>query len=438
MGYNRMDGAATRGSGWMRSLPVTCLSILLAVVQPLYGCPLCEALSSTLRDDLQVATVALIGTVRLCTSTDGKGADVEGVYQIRIDDEVTWLKHASITPRDIRLQSLTELKRGTQVLVLGFDATCERDESARQPDANQDPFREVAGSVKEWVWVPPVVISSQTRKYLISMPAPEIPEDERLLFFYEHLSSSDRMVSDDAYNECARAPLNAVQSQFFLDRVEVSEILAKLRDTNTPEKYKSFYWMLLAEKGGEQHRDLFHELAGPWLMQGQQDSDQNATRLVEYPPWIPAAIATFVRLGGESSIRHIEEKILSNPHTDMPLVFYAVSAFRALGNELKAVDRNRMAQSFELLLDQPRAADLIIADLARWEHWTAIAKLRKLFDEADPETTFVRTPIINFLRSCPLPEAATELAHMQTVDPKAYRRAVTLLPTIGSPTATDK
>jgi hypothetical protein len=338
----------------------------------------------------------------------------------------------------MRLQSLTELKRGTSVLVLGFDASCEREETDGLPVANRDLSQDKADNPKEWVWVPPVVISSETAKYLISMPSMDIPEDERLLFFYEHLSSSDRLVSDDAYNECARAPLNAVQAPFFLDRVEVLELLSKLRDTETPDKYKSFYWMLLAEKGNEQHLGLFHELAGPWLKQGEQDSDQNETPLVEYPPWIPAAIATFVRLGGESAIRHIDDAILRNSQADMPLVFYAVSAFRALGNELKAVDRNRMAQSFEILLDQPRAADLIIADLARWEHWTAIAKLRRLFDAVDPETTFVRVPIINFLRSCPLPEAATELAHMQSVDPKAYRRAVTLLPTIASPTVTDK
>jgi hypothetical protein len=408
-----------------RYVLLKCIVLFLALIRPVQSCPLCEALSSTLRDDLQAASAALIGKVVACSPTE-----VQGVYLIRLDEEIAWLKRADVSPREIRLQSLTEIPRGTQILVLGFDATCERGEAAQPSDSQRESLQGRGGIVKEWIWVPPVVITAETANYLLSMPSPDTPEDERLLFFFEHLGSSELLVSDDAYNECARAPLKAIQSRFFLEHVDLAQVITKLRDVETPDKYKSFYWMLLAEKGSVEHRALFEELAGPWLKVGQTDSDQTETRLIEYPPWIPAAIATFARLGGESAIQEVEATIFKNPQVDMPLVFSAVSAFRALGNELEPLDRSRFARSFEILLEQPRVADLIIADLARWEHWTVISKLRKLFLDVDPETTFVRTPIITFMRSCPLPEAAEELDRMREEDPKAYRRSVTLLPTI--------
>ena len=85
-----------------------------------------------------------------------------------------------------------------------------------------------------------------------------------------------------------------------------------------------------------------------------------------------------------------------------------------------------------LVLNDPDSADFVIADLARWKHWESLPQLVKLFDESDVSQSLVRTPIINFMRVCPLPDAERELVRMKQRDPSAYRRAVSLLPMLNA------
>jgi hypothetical protein len=78
------------------------------------------------------------------------------------------------------------------------------------------------------------------------------------------------------------------------------------------------------------------------------------------------------------------------------------------------------------LLEEPKLADLVIADLARWQDWSAVDRLVTLFKEAQADNIFVREPIVNYLRACPLPEAAAAITELEAIDPEAVRRAATL------------
>jgi hypothetical protein len=68
----------------------------------------------------------------------------------------------------------------------------------------------------------------------------------------------------------------------------------------------------------------------------------------------------------------------------------------------------------------------VIADLARWQDWSAIDKLVALFKNATADNIFVREPVVNYLRACPLPEAAAAVKELERIDPEAVRRAATL------------
>lgn len=82
-----------------------------------------------------------------------------------------------------------------------------------------------------------------------------------------------------------------------------------------------------------------------------------------------------------------------------------------------------MLASLRLLLEEPKLADLVIADLARWQDWSAIDRLVELFEQAEADNIFVREPIVNYLRACPLPQAADAIAKLEKIDPEAVRRA---------------
>jgi hypothetical protein len=54
--------------------------------------------------------------------------------------------------------------------------------------------------------------------------------------------------------------------------------------------------------------------------------------------------------------------------------------------------------------------------------------LIKLFKNADEKSSWVRVPVINYLRSCPLPEAKSYIDELAKVDPDAVKRAQTFFP----------
>jgi len=120
---------------------------------------------------------------------------------------------------------------------------------------------------------------------------------------------------------------------------------------------------------------------------------------------------------------------------DVPFTetYAAVMALRFLGEESDSVPRARVLQSLRLLLKEPKLADLVIADLARWGDWSVIDTLSDLFVKADADNIFVREPVVNYLKACPLPEAAVALEKLEKIDPEAVRRAATLAGFAGAP-----
>jgi hypothetical protein len=103
-------------------------------------------------------------------------------------------------------------------------------------------------------------------------------------------------------------------------------------------------------------------------------------------------------------------------------------ALRFHGTEGGVIDKERVLTSMRLILNRPELADLVIPDLARWEDWSQIDKLAELFKTADDKSSWVRVPVINYLRACPLPEAEKQLDALKEIDPAAFKRATSFFP----------
>jgi hypothetical protein len=103
-------------------------------------------------------------------------------------------------------------------------------------------------------------------------------------------------------------------------------------------------------------------------------------------------------------------------------------ALRFHGTEADAIPRSRILQGLHHMLDRPQLADLVIPDLARWEDWTQTERLVELFKNADDKSSWVRVPVINYLRACPQPEARGYIEELEKIDPQAVKRANTFFP----------
>jgi hypothetical protein len=111
-------------------------------------------------------------------------------------------------------------------------------------------------------------------------------------------------------------------------------------------------------------------------------------------------------------------------------------ALRFLGQESDVVSKERLMVGLRYMLDRPQLADLVIADLARWQDWSVMDKLVTLFKQADDESSWVRVPVVNYLRACPKPEAKKYLEELAKIDPDAVKRANSFFPLgTGAPAA---
>jgi len=259
-------------------------------------------------------------------------------------------------------------------------------------------------------WSPPLPVTKSAADYLRGLV--ELPAEgrSRLEYFLPFLGSTDSLIADDAYNEFAKRPMNEIgQIRTQLDR-EV--LIAILRDPATKPRLRSLAWMLLSLCGLPSDTRLFEEVIC------RRDL---STESIEID--LAASMACFIVLGGETSLRRIERDFLHDRSVSISNAHAAISAIRVVGQEFDCQTKYRLSRVLQIALARPEVADFVIPDLARWEDWTAFDILEQLFFDADEDTSFVRIPIINYMRLCPHPNASAVFTQMEKVDPNSARRA---------------
>lgn len=382
------------------------------------SCPLCEGVGNTISDDVKSPAVGVIAVCQRCTEI------ADGQYEIEIDPKsVVPVGRGpnEPTPQIERLLVFEAIPPKTSVFLIGIPDDCERD---RSKVSEKKPVA--------WIWTAPQVVSVLGREYLQGLPTEATPEAKRLVYFYSHLFSTDSFVNEDAYNECARVSLLVMRDPDFQKTIDRESLVEALRGSAMNPKHKSFLWMVLAEWGKESDQELFRELVTPILKRelGSVEDERVSVDLAKDHPWLAASIAAFIKLGKEPALREIEEFIFANPKCSMSMKSTGINAARVLGNDLRAMETQRLARSLAMMIQDSECADLVIPDLARWDYWDAMPELVRLFDRPESARGFVRTPIMNYLRRCPLPQADQHLKRMRSEDPTAYRRALTNVPVL--------
>jgi hypothetical protein len=236
------------------------------------------------------------------------------------------------------------------------------------------------------------------------------------VFFQQYLEDSDSMLAGDAYDEFARASYDTVrQLKPHLNR---EQLVTWIGDPDVPVSRRRLYFTLLGVCGDQ--RDL------PMLEQRLRSSDPQSRSGLD------ALIACYLTLRGPEGVPLIEDLFLraraNGSSDDYADVYAAIMALRFHGLEGEVIPRSRLLQAFTLVLDRPAMADLVIPDFARWEDWSQLDRLVQLFKTADTKVTYVRLPIINYVRACPLPAAKAALAELEQIDPEAVKRSLVFFP----------
>lgn len=369
---------------WLRVLFAGCMLMLAGVVERSRGesnCPFCSAASQTLRQEsMSMDAVAIASLV-----SDGR-VDIDG-NAIFVVETV------------LRGESL--LEKGQKVEANYFG-----------PGKTEKKFLLLGVDPRNLVWSSPLPLSADAVKYIEAIQ--KLPEDpvERLDFYQKHFEHPDSLLARDSYDEFALAPYEDVKK--LKSKMDHDQLMDWIRDPAISPDRKRLYYTMLGICGTEADTVEFESMIR------SSDPDKRAG--------LDALIAAYLMLRGAEGLKLIDEQFLANRKASYPDVYASVMALRFHGTEATVIPKEAILGSMRNLLAAPDLADLVIPDLARWGDWTQIDRLCELFKSANDDNSWVRVPVVNYLRACPLPEAKERLAELEKIDPKAVKRAATFFP----------
>ena len=392
-----------------RTLLVLVLAGLVAMVglaAPALACPFCSAVSLTFSQEIAQSQAAVIARLvepppAASLAPRAEGPLPKGKFQVvealKGSDLVADAGLLGADAAPIETIMLEEKPVGTLFLLMGVEPP-------------------------KLVWSSPIRLSDRAVAYIKKLG--DIPEKgpERLAFFERHLEDEDDALARDAYDEFAIAPYADVRG--LKDRMNPAKLLGWIENPKVQANRRRLYATMLGVCGTPADADRIGAiLEGKTATGGPLPPEQ-----AEIRGGLDALIACYVALRGPEALDLVDRLFLNRKGRDVPFAetYAAVMALRFLGEESDLVPRERVLASLRLLLEEPKLADLVIADLARWQDWSVVDKLARIFKDAQADNIFVREPIVNYLRACPLPEAAAAVKELEKIDPEACRRAATL------------
>lgn len=370
-----------------------CVAILPAKVNDantVCACPFCSAVSQTFSEEMATMDVAVFAKLTKPAETPDEVPDPSDVVRAQFT-VVDVLKGNDFVSKGDTFETVYFGDAGKEDLFLV--------QGIRPPTIN---------------WTTPLRLTDRSQKYLSLLGDLPAGGPERLAFFQQHLEDQEEMLARDAYDEFAKAPYDDVRG--LKDKMNHDQLVKWLRDPDIPASRKRLYFTMLGVCGSTD------DLA---MLEGLMKSTDRRQKA-----GLDAMIACYLTLSGPAGMGMIEDLFLKNKAADYSDTYAAIAALRFHGTEADLIPQKRIVQGLGYMLDRPELADLVIPDLARWEDWTVMDRLVELFKTADEKTSWVRVPVINYLRACPLPEAKEHLTALEKIDPDAVRRASTFFPVL--------
>ena len=375
-------------------------SLLIVPFAQSLACPFCSAVSLTFSQEINQSDAAVIARLVEPPPASSLGPNAEGPLPRAKFEVVDVLKGEDL------LRSTNMLDAETLIDAIMLEVT-----------TPGDLYLIMGIEPPEFIWSNPIAINERAVTYLKTLD--ELPESgpDRLAFFQQYLEDEDDVLTRDAYDEFAIAPYDDVRG--LENRMDPTALLQWIKTPKIPSNRRRLYATMLGICGTPADASEIEK-----ILLGEELGDDSS----DLRSGLDALIACYVVLVGPAGLDLIDKLFLDRSSRDIPFTetYAAVMALRFLGEESENIPRDRVLESLRLLLNEPKLADLVIADLARWQDWSVIEKLTTIYVDATPENIFVREPIVNYMKACPLPEAASALVKLREIDPDAVRRAATL------------
>lgn len=349
------------------------------VPQSVLACPFCSAVSQTLRQEMATMDVVVIAEAIPGAERDADTGEVplkvvsilKGEEHIKVDTVVRTVYYGGVEP-------------GRRFMLSGVEPG-------------------------ELLWSSPLPVDKRAEEYLVKVT--QLPDDDlaRLRFYQQYLQDESTMLARDAYDEFAVTPYTSVLK--LKDDMNHAQLVEWIQDPEMPADRRRLYLVMLGVCGSEKDVPM---------LEGMLRSSEPSAR-----SGLDSLIACYMTLGGKESLALVNELFLANKKAPYADTYAAIMAIRFHGTETTIIPRAELVTALHSVLERADLADLVIPDLARWGDWTQIDRLVKLFEAAEADNNWIRVPVINYMRACPLPEAAVALEKLKAIDPEAVKRANT-------------
>src|SRR3954465_15407165 len=406
--------------------PVFIIAALLLAGRFASACPFCSVESQTLTEETRGAdAVVLARLVKEAPPTANASDPNSGVATFRI----------------VEVLHGQELLKGAKEIGVVFFG-----------DSNRDKTYLANGIGKDKVaWTTPLPLSPAAVEYVKKLPSVAPNGADRLVFFLDYLGHEDPLLSQDAYDEFARAPYAELRD--LKPRMKHDKVVKWVTDAEVSPSRRRLYLTMLGICGSKADVPMLepmiasdYEAARPalnalvsaaiiaggpigspiWLESIQQEERRKKLGL-------DALIACYLILRGPDGLELVENRFLKNPHAEYTHVYSAIMALRFHGDENTGIiPRDRLLASMRLLPNKQDFADQVVLDLSRWEDWSVLDRLVEMFKKSD-EKGYIRQPVISYLTvASDQPgdvgtRAKAAMAELEKLDPETVKTAKSLI-----------
>ncbi|MDA0588758.1 MAG: hypothetical protein O2820_19395 [Planctomycetota bacterium] len=234
-------------------------------------------------------------------------------------------------------------------------------------------------------WGSPLEVTETAFNYISQAPSPEVPTSKRLEYYARFLEYSDAMIANDAYGEFANSPYKDVA--LAAQKLPREKVRKWIESPDTPGTRLGLYGLLIGVCGNADDAELVKQKI-------TEKSD-------DFRLGIDGLMSGYLVLTGDKGLAVIDEAKLKN--TDVPFseTYAAMQALRFMWRYGEGrIEKERLRQSMRILLDRPELADLVIADLARWQDWSIQSRLMKMYGEGEYNIPSIKRAIVRYMLVC--------------------------------------
>jgi len=373
---------------------VVVLAMASWAATPVPACPFCGAVGQSLAQRRDAAAIVAVAEAEGTAAADPSSVLMQ---RFRIDQVLRDTAHASVVGATVPARVAGPIA-GTAVLFGTVRAAA----------------AEAAVDDRSWS---AVAADETLLGYVAAAPATDLPAAERLRWFAARLEHPDPAIAADAFTEFGLSPFTAVRAA--AAAVDPVRLQAWVSDPGIDARRRGLYGLLLGVVAAA--------AADPAVARTCSDTLHRAVEAPadDFRAGFDGVLAGVLVAEGENGLDYLEHRGLFGRQARALDQRHLLAAVRFAAESLtETIPHRRLVAATAALLASPAVAADATVDLARYQAWSTVAEVSRLWDTLGADDPVVRRAVAGYLTACPLPAAKQALEQIRSRNPQRLQQAL--------------